>query len=369
MQNYNNSGRQYPNCPMNNQNSYPNSQINYNGYGQYDNNSQYDQYGNNEQYSNNGQFGNNGYDQYGNNGYDQYANNGYDQYGNNEQYNNNGQFGNNGYDQYGNNGQYDDYDSYNYSGYNQKSPAGFIIFCIVIASLCITEFILFIAPGVLTKKRHDMLLKKAGIETTNSTTEATTSTTEATTVATTEATTVATTEATTAATTEATTAATTEATTEAVNLNTTELPSRSSFSWYMDSWHYNGIPADAVKITDYNLINGDWKMMYWWDADQVFDAYAEEYGNASLSWNGSSLSLTYKFGYITWSETESYDESDIPPDTYVGNDTEYGFEITSQTYGLSISGLEFYSWNGAQYAFGVTLSQSGDPGTVLLVRP
>ncbi len=262
---------------------------------------------------------------------------------------------------------YSDNRQYGYSDYYKKSPAGFIAFCIIMVTLIVTEFILFIYPGTLTKKYHDKLLKDAGIVSgTEQTTEATT--TQATTEATT-ATTQATTEATTATTTESTTAATTEATTQEVNLNTTALPSRTDFSWYMDNWHNNGIPADAVKITDYSQINGDWKMMYWWDPDQVFDAYAEEYGNASLSWNGSSLSLTYKFGVISWSSTESYDESDIAPQIYTGNDTAYGFELNDQTYELSISGLEFYSWNGAQYAFGVTLTQSGDPGTVLLVRP
>ena len=288
--------------------------------------------------------------------------------------------------------------AYNYQPV-KKSSGGFIAFCFIMIILTVTEFILFIKPGILTEKRHDKLLEEAGTNITSNqtteasnttaststiTTEATTTestTTEATTTeaTTTEATTTeaTTTEATTtetttteAATTEATTteAATTQATTQEVNLNTTELPTVEDFSWYMDNWHYKGVPSDAVRITDYSQINGDWKMMYWWDADQVFDAYAEEIGNASLNWNGSTLSLTYKYGYIQWNDSERYDESDIAPTTYTGSENQDGFEVIS-SYGFSIYGLVFYSWNGAQYGFGVTLSQSGEPGTVLLVRP
>ena len=319
------------------------------------NNSQGYNNNNSQGYANNQQ-GNDQYGQYDN--YDQY-----DQYDNYDQY-----------DQYDNYDNYDQYDNYNnyYNGPQNKSPVAFIIFCFLMIILTTTEFLLFIKPGVLTEKRHDKQLKEAGIEPGGSQTTAATTevTTIATTEMTTEATTVATTEATTMATTEAITteAPTTEATTEA-SYNTSESPTRADFSWYMDGWHYNGIPSDAVPLTDYTKVEGGWKMMYWWDADHVFDEYAEEGGNAYISWDGSSLSLTYVFGYIQYSETEIYDESDIAPDTYTGSPSQYGFDLVSTAYGLSISGLEFYTWNGHQCAIGASISQSGSPGAVLLIRP
>ncbi|MBQ8913998.1 MAG: hypothetical protein IJ054_08160, partial [Lachnospiraceae bacterium] len=261
---------------------------------------------------------------------------------------------------------------YGQSGYNpvqpyEKSPIGFIIFCIIMVALTVTEFLLFIKPGFLTEKRHDKLIEEANL-TTEATTEITTTEVATTEITSTEETTEATT--TEAPTTEATTteAPTTEATTTEANLNTTELPVNTDFSLYTSNWHYNGLPSDARKITDYSQINGDWKMMYWWDPDHVFDSYAEELGNASLVFDGSVLSLTYKYGYIQWENSESYDESYIEPTTYTGSENADGFEIYN-SYGFSIYGLEFYTINGSQYGFGSTISQSGEVATVLLVRP
>ena len=288
---------------------------------------------------------------------------------------------------------------------NNKGNKGFITFVIIIVLVTVTEFILFIKPGVLTEKRRERLrnegsgtsvaqsdggrgkntisggskvsTEKTGEKTQKSTAEATDDTTEKKTKKTTAAVTEESTEKVTEKTTEKKTKKTTEVSTEESTEETTEesdffstdeRPGLRDFDWFIEDYMNGNYIENAVDITDHKALNGGWKVMLFTDPYNTMNAYSLRFLNGTMTTSGNKVKLTLDYYRMYEGGDDSYvDETDRQKETF---SSEWQNMFVEFDTGYSkITVYYFCEKGGKQYAIGNVEWISGEYGYFAMVRP
>ena len=304
---------------------------------------------------------------------------------------------------------------------NNKGNKGFITFVIIIVLVTVTEFILFIKPGVLTEKRRERLRNEGsgtsvaqsdggrgkntisggskvsteenGEKTQKSTAEATDDTTEkktkkttaAVTEESTEKVTEKTTEKKTKKTTEVSTEESTEKTTEKKTKKTTEVkteetteesdffstderPGLRDFDWFIEDYMNGNYIENAVDITDHKALNGGWKVMLFTDPYNTMNAYSLRFLNGTMTTSGNKVKLTLDYYRMYEGGDGSYvDETDRQKETF---SSEWQNMFVEFDTGYSkITVYYFCEKGGKQYAIGNVEWISGEYGYFAMVRP
>ena len=301
---------------------------------------------------------------------------------------------------------------------NNKGNKGFITFVIIIVLVTVTEFILFIKPGVLTEKRRERLrnegsgtsvaqsdggrgkntisggskvsTEETGEKTQKSTAEATDDTTEKKTTAavtdeSTEKVTEKTTEKKTKKTTEVSTEESTEKTTEKKTKKTTEVkteetteesdffstderPGLRDFDWFIEDYMNGNYIENAVDITDHKALNGGWKVMLFTDPYNTMNAYSLRFLNGTMTTSGNKVKLTLDYYRMYEGGDGSYvDETDRQKETF---SSEWQNMFVEFDTGYSkITVYYFCEKGGKQYAIGNVEWISGEYGYFAMVRP
>ncbi|NLT13152.1 MAG: zinc-ribbon domain-containing protein [Clostridiales bacterium] len=151
------------------------------------------------------------------------------------------------------------------------------------------------------------------------------------------------------------------------DFSTSARPDLSDFLWYIDSVYYEGVPANAVPITEFSELTGGWKAFFYYDPENTMDAYGFEYLNAVIGGTEVSVEITLDWYLINFGGYEEYDISDTEDSQLYGS-FEFG-GITGSGDGYVLYITEFYYLNGRQYGVGYMELQSGEPTYVALVRP
>ena len=301
---------------------------------------------------------------------------------------------------------------------NNKGNKGFITFVIIIVLVTVTEFILFIKPGVLTEKRRERLrnegsgtsvaqsdggrgkntisggskvsTEETGEKTQKSTAEATDDTTEKKTTAavtdeSTEKVTEKTTEKKTKKTTEVSTEESTEKTTEKKTKKTTEVkteetteesdffstderPGLRDFDWFIEDYMNGNYIENAVDITDHKALNGGWKVMLFTDPYNTMNAYSLRFLNGTMTTSDNKVKLTLDYYRMYEGGDGSYvDETDRQKETF---SSEWQNMFVEFDTGYSkITVYYFCEKGGKQYAIGNVEWISGEYGYFAMVRP
>ena len=288
---------------------------------------------------------------------------------------------------------------------NNKGNKGFITFVIIIVLVTVTEFILFIKPGVLTEKRRERLrnegsgtsvaqsdggrgkntisggskvsTEETGEKTQKSTAEATDDTTEKKTKKTTAAVTEESTEKVTEKTTEKKTKKTTEVSTEESTEETTEesdffstdeRPGLRDFDWFIEDYMNGNYIENAVDITDHKALNGGWKVMLFTDPYNTMNAYSLRFLNGTMTTSGNKVKLTLDYYRMYEGGDGSYvDETDRQKETF---SSEWQNMFVEFDTGYSkITVYYFCEKGGKQYAIGNVEWISGEYGYFAMVRP
>ena len=157
--------------------------------------------------------------------------------------------------------------------------------------------------------------------------------------------------------------------------NTTEQPIVTEFLWYYDDVFYTGIPIDGEPILDFDMIVGDWKLMYWTDPRQVAGLDADMvFANVNISGAADDLTMTVKLrSQILASNSMIVESISGNKDTlnvmqgYFKNGQLYAED--SYYIGTGDRLQNFYTYNGKQYAVGINENPSADPIYICMVRP
>ena len=150
--------------------------------------------------------------------------------------------------------------------------------------------------------------------------------------------------------------------------STDERPVNSDFTgWYVQDVYSNGIPSDAVIITDFDDILGSWKGMIYADIKGEYGKRVVQMTNMIITGTGKKTSLTvdwYVRHDIDGEKTENEEDK---------KDTEYTGSWDGGKLTVSGSGTirfdTFYEYNGKQYAVGEVDSLFGVPAVAAMVRP
>jgi hypothetical protein len=167
---------------------------------------------------------------------------------------------------------------------------------------------------------------------------------------------------------------------ESVDKNTNQQPSRSydevkkdpegrrpdyyDFDWYISDVSVNGVPGNAVRITELGEILGDWKAYNHYDPDNTTGNTCEMLFNLELSVEEAGVKALFDWYYVKYAKNEEA-EYETSSTTYIGNWNNGSLHAESKG---SIEITEFYELDGKQYAVGTMLDRKGVPAVVALVR-
>ena len=151
-------------------------------------------------------------------------------------------------------------------------------------------------------------------------------------------------------------------------LSAAEPPEPEDFYWYMDEVYTNGIPADAMQVTNFSELVGSWKALFWFDPENSVDSYGMTLLNIDIGGDAGSTTLTCRW-YMMYSgsDDEVYDLTGTDDTVMSGFADEYG--LTAGVPGAEITLGYFYMLDGRQYAIGIYELQSGEPAYVAMMRP
>ena len=148
--------------------------------------------------------------------------------------------------------------------------------------------------------------------------------------------------------------------------STGERPDLEDFLWYTEGVFYDGVPADAVFIRDFDAVTGGWKGIIIYDPDDAHDVCGMELLNAEIVGSAEDLSLTLDWYMAIWLDEESsLDETDLE-DTVFSGSWDGGLAVSANS---TVYLPQFYELNQKQYAVGTIDTLNDIPAFIALVRP
>ncbi|NLA87825.1 MAG: hypothetical protein GX847_11220, partial [Clostridiales bacterium] len=154
-----------------------------------------------------------------------------------------------------------------------------------------------------------------------------------------------------------------EATTD---LSTSERPDLGDFLWYLDGVYYDGVPDGSILLTDFSDLKGGWKALFYYDPDNIANAFGYDFLNIALDGEVGSATMTLDWYMYVW-EDESYDKSGDSDTILSGAFDQDGITVSGDGYRIVM--YAFYELNAKQYGLGYMELQSGEPTFVALIRP
>jgi hypothetical protein len=136
------------------------------------------------------------------------------------------------------------------------------------------------------------------------------------------------------------------------------------FDWYISDVSVNGVPENAVQITELGDILGDWKAYNHYDPNNTTGNTCEMLFNLELSVEEAGVKALFDWYYTKYAKNEEA-EYENSTTTYIGNWNNGSLHAESKG---SIDISEFYELDGKQYAVGTMLDRNGVPAVVALVR-
>ncbi|NLY32127.1 MAG: hypothetical protein GX065_04950 [Firmicutes bacterium] len=148
--------------------------------------------------------------------------------------------------------------------------------------------------------------------------------------------------------------------------STGERPDSEDFLWYTEEVFYDGVPADAEFIRDFDAVTGGWKGIIIYDPENEYDLCGMELLNAEIVGSAEDLSLTLDWYMAIWLDEESsLDETDLE-DTVFSGGWDGGLAASANS---TVYLPQFYELNQKQYAVGSIDSLNDLPAYIALVRP
>ena len=155
---------------------------------------------------------------------------------------------------------------------------------------------------------------------------------------------------------------------ELQSYETNERPTDDDFlEWYAKDVMWNGVPADAEKITDFSQIAGTWKGLIYHDPNNEYNSEGVELLNFTVGGTEDAVTLTADWYSIYFvAEGQEYSKEEENDSVFTGLWLDGALEVSGSG---SIHLTEFYVRDGRQYAAGTMDCVDGVFACVAMVRP
>ena len=130
---------------------------------------------------------------------------------------------------------------------------------------------------------------------------------------------------------------------------------------------WNGVPADAEKITDFSKITGTWKGLIYYDPHNERDSEGMALLNFTVGGTEDAVTLTadwYSIYFVT--DGKEYSQEEENDSIFTGLWLDGALEVAGSG---NIHLTDFYVRDGRQYAVGTMDCVDGVFACVAMVRP